>query len=70
MAAEGGCIDFMFLGPPLTRPLDPLLCMYTQKEFCLQIITLEFNLMTNSKWLQTVKKFTLSRSLLHHVKEP
>ena len=25
MAAKGGCIDFMFLGPPLTRPLDPLL---------------------------------------------
>ena len=25
MAAEGGRIDFMFLGPPLTRPLDPLL---------------------------------------------
>ena len=25
MAAEGGCIDFMFLGPLLTRPLDPLL---------------------------------------------
>ena len=22
MAAEGGCIDFMFLAPP-TRPLDP-----------------------------------------------
>ena len=25
MATEGGHIDFMFLGPPLTRPLDPLL---------------------------------------------
>ena len=25
MAAKGGCIDFMFLAPPLTRPLDPLL---------------------------------------------
>ena len=26
MAAKGGRIDFMFLGPPsLTRPLDPLL---------------------------------------------
>ena len=25
MAAEGSRIDFMFLGPPLTRPLDPLL---------------------------------------------
>ena len=25
MAAEGGRIDFMFLAPPLTRPLDPLL---------------------------------------------
>ena len=27
MAAEGGHIDFMFLGPPLTRPLDPLLVL-------------------------------------------
>ena len=25
MAAEGGRIDFMFFGPPLTRPLDLLL---------------------------------------------
>ena len=25
MAAKGGRIDFMFLGPSLTRPLDPLL---------------------------------------------
>ena len=25
MATEGGRIDFMFLGAPLTRPLDPLL---------------------------------------------
>ena len=27
MAAKGGRIDFMFLGPPLTRPLDPLLTL-------------------------------------------
>ena len=26
MAAEGGHIDFVFLAPPLARPLDPLLC--------------------------------------------
>ena len=33
MAAEGGRIDFMFLGPPLTRPLDPLLvCIVSQKK--------------------------------------
>ena len=25
MATDGGRIDFMFLGPPPTRPLDPLL---------------------------------------------
>ena len=25
MAAKDGRIDFMFLAPPLTRPLDPLL---------------------------------------------
>ena len=25
MATKGGRIDFMFLAPPLTRPLDPLL---------------------------------------------
>ena len=29
MAAKGGHIDFMFLGPPpLTRPLDPLLALH------------------------------------------
>ena len=27
MAAKGGHIDFMFLGPPPTRPLDPMLEM-------------------------------------------
>ena len=25
VAAKGGHIDFMFLGPPPTRPLDPML---------------------------------------------
>ena len=29
MAAEGGRIDFMFLGPPLTQSLDPLLVLIT-----------------------------------------
>ena len=29
MAGKGGRrIDFMFLGPPLTRPLDPLLWLF------------------------------------------
>ena len=36
MAAEGGRIDFMFLGPPLTRPLDPLLDLHFHKIFELQ----------------------------------
>ena len=33
MAAEGGRIDFMFLGPLLTRPLDPLLHCHQQLLF-------------------------------------
>ena len=34
MAAKGGCIDFMFLGP-LTLPLDPLLNRSTEwKQKC------------------------------------
>ena len=32
MAAEGGHIDFMFLGPPLTRPLDPLLVIVNEAK--------------------------------------
>ena len=37
MAAKGDRIDFMFLGPPLTRPLDPLLHRYPQTEERVQV---------------------------------
>ena len=40
MAAEGGRIDFMFLGPPLTRPLDPLLRSLHPGGVCIQGVSI------------------------------
>ena len=37
MAAKGGHIDFMFLAPPPTRPLDPMLYMDIFSQFYLSV---------------------------------
>ena len=40
MATKGGRMDFMFLAPPLTRPLDPLLKRPTpEKGICYRQVT-------------------------------
>ena len=42
MAAKGGRIDFMFLCPPLTWPLDPLL-RYASRGVCPNPLVLTFS---------------------------
>ena len=67
MATKGGRIDFMFLGPPLTRPLDPLLRSH---KGCSLVKYLLIELVFQVRQLIVIRIWQALRSYMYHIRTP